>query len=111
MMLLYIYIYTARTCHFTMVYSILHYAVCIIKHCVCTRVLCFSDGVNCLQTVTEENIDWARSRVSMTSTLSGSQNFDLYADAVSQTLAWSEPIGWQHAMDHYYTLRGLSMGD
>jgi hypothetical protein len=65
--------------------------------------MCYaSDGIVCLHPVTEETMNWARSQVSLATTVSGCEDFDRYATNIAETLAWAEPTEWQIALEHYF---------
>jgi hypothetical protein len=86
---------------------------CLVTHLKVLRLLYFynSGGIDCLHPVTDEMVNWARLQVSRTSTVTGCEDFDRYAKNVADTFAWVEPTDWREALEHYFVLRSLSVGN
>ena len=73
-----------------------------------THAVYFFPGTNYLQEISHDMIEFA-SQQTMTQTISGSAEFDMYADNVWMSLQLPVAQNWQQALDNYFTLRSIAL--
>jgi len=69
--------------------------------------LSFIGGIDCLQNVSEEDVEWAMSLCKLPNR-SGSEEFDAFAETLFVRNGRIDAFTWQQAMDNYILLVNAS---